>query len=107
MGDYFKMFAWTIGGLILVAVVWVALSALGLFGGRYAQPYAEETRRQTYETSRTYQQGTNLAISRYCAEWRTADAEHRTALAQIISETAATYDGPLSADARRCIEETR
>lgn len=94
--------------LLWVAAIAVAI-ALGLgvlWLNRRTAPYAEETRKITHDTSRAYQQGTQLNIAQWCREMRTKP-EHAPALAAMIREAAATYTGPLSADNQTCINEAQ
>lgn len=105
---FFKDRAAEVGAVIWYGAIAVAV-LLGLsFGGwwLYGQmaPRYEATRREVYDESRAYQQGTQLNISRWCAEMRTKP-EHAKATAAMIRDAAATYDGPLSRDNQSCIRE--
>lgn len=95
-----------VGFLVLIGLgVFIALS-LGV--GRVAAPFAEETRRLTFEQSRAHQSGVNSAISDYCLNMRTAtDKAQKAALARFIINEAATFKGPLTADAQSCVSEAQ
>src|SRR5690242_1839628 len=87
-------------GLLLLG--W-ATSWFGLVTQRPMARYQEETRAQTYDSSRQYQQGTNRDIARYCEQMRSAPTPaSRQAVAALIRSTVSTYDGPLSDDNRQC-----
>lgn len=103
-----------LGTLFLYAAV--VLAGIGLLGwgmgwfdlitGRPMAKYGEETRKEVYDTSRQYQQGTNRDIARYCEQMRTADTvAGKKAVAALIRTTLSTYDGPLSPDAQACASE--
>ncbi len=102
MRDILKVLGLIGAALLALAVI----SWFGLMAGRPMAKYAEETRKQTYDTSRQYEQGTNRDIARYCEQMRGAEtAAGRRALAALIRSTNATYDGDLSSDNRACVAE--
>lgn len=81
-------------------------SWFGLVTQRPMAKYQEETRKEVYDTSRQYQQGTNRDVARYCEQMRTAPTpEAKKATAALIRSTLSTYDGPLSADNKDCANE--
>lgn len=90
-------------GLLLLG--W-ATSWFGLVTQRPMAKYQEETRKEVYDTSRQYQQGTNRDVARYCEQMRTADTPAaKNAVAALIRSTLSTYDGPLSDDNKDCAHE--
>src|SRR5437868_154674 len=90
-------------GLLLLG--W-ATSWFGLVTQRPMAKYQEETRKEVYDTSRQFQQGTNRDVARYCEQMRTADTPAaKKAVAALIRSTLSTYDGPLSDDNRSCASE--
>jgi len=94
-------------GAVAAAIVFFAIVIIGsMYMDRAASKFGEETRTQTYEKSRTYQKGTNLNIAEWCAEMRT-HPDHAKALAVLIRQASATYEGPLSADNADCIAEAK
>lgn len=91
----------------IAAIIGVyALATGNMLFERRAAPYREETRKQTYDTSRTYQQGTQMNIANWCLEMRTKP-EHAKAVAAMIRDAAATYSGPLSSENITCIAEAK
>jgi hypothetical protein len=85
-----------------------ALTWLGLVGNRPIQKYQEQTRKEVYDTSRQFQQGTNRDIARYCEQMRDAkEPTARRAVAALVRSTASTYDGPLSPDNADCVTEAK
>jgi hypothetical protein len=92
-------------GLLLLGL---ATSWFGLVTQRPMVKYQEETRKEAYDTSRQYQQGTNRDLARYCEQMRTADTPAaKRAVAALIRSTASTYDGPVSPDNTDCLTEAR
>ena len=92
----------------LITIFWVfllPLFAAGKVVDRQAQIYDTETSAQTYEQSRTYQQATQLDLSRYCLQYHTSTGGAKTAVADLIRSTAATYKGPRSPSIDACINE--
>lgn len=96
--------AGVVGFALLVALV-IGLNWLGLWSSRPMQKYAVETDKQVYDTSRQYQQGTQLDLSRYCAQYHSAAGPAREAVAGLIRDTAATYTGPLTPNNQACLME--
>ncbi len=95
---------WGAAALLALVLLGWALSWFSLLTGRPMAKYGEETRKQVYDTSRQYQQGTNRDIARYCEQMRTAStAAARKAVAALIRSTSSTYDGPLSSDNQACL----
>lgn len=102
------MFASILALICFVAVLGWGLGWFGLATQRPMAKYQEETRKQVYDTSRQYEQGTNRDIARYCEQMRTArEASARKALAALIRSTASTYDGVLSSDNADCLTEAK
>jgi hypothetical protein len=94
---------WVLAGLALIGVSWALLVA-----NRPIAKYAEETRRQTFETSRAHQSGVNSAIADYCLNMQTAtDDTQRRALARWIINEAATFKGPLTSESSTCLADAR
>jgi len=100
-----KEFGLAIIAIIIVILVVVALSVLGLVFDRHAQPYAVETDKRAYDSSRQYQQSTQLDLSRYCREWVKANGPAKSAVANLIRDTAATYTGPLTPANQACLSQ--
>jgi hypothetical protein len=97
-----------IGAFIFIGLLLIgwATSWFGLVTQRPMAKYAEETRKEVYDTSRQYQQGTNRDVARYCEQMRTADnPAAKKAVAALIRSTLSTYDGPLSDDNKDCAQE--
>lgn len=97
---------------IAAAVGAVAIGGAAIYGlmhfGRFAAKFGEETRRQTFETSRAYRAGTNLAVNQYCLDMTTTtDANQRKALARMILSELATYEGPMTDETAQCANEAR
>lgn len=101
---------WVLGplvALVLIVAIGFGLSALGLLWDRPVSKYAEETRAQTYDSSRQYRQGINRDLARYCRQWRDANGAGKSAVADLIRSTSDTFEGTLTADNARCIKEIR
>jgi len=100
-------FAYIVAGIVVFAII-LLLSAGGVLFNRHAAPYAEETRRLTFEQSKAHQDGTNRVIIDYCLNMRTAtDPSQKKAYATFILSQAGTYTGPLTADAQQCVREAQ
>ncbi len=98
-----------LGGLVVFAfvlILGVATSWFGLIVDRPMQQYAEETRREVYDTSRSYNQGSIADFRRYCADWKKAEGQSKDADAELIRSTFRTFTGaPLPSDVQACIAE--
>jgi hypothetical protein len=104
--SFFKDRATEVGAVIWYGAIAIAIIAVGFLVWSQLAPRQEAVRRDVYDQSRAYQQGTQLNISRWCAEMRTKP-EHSKAIAAMIRDAAATYDGPLSGDNQSCILEAQ
>lgn len=98
---------YVLGGIgilgLFVALVWG-----GLWLSRWTNPFAEDTRRKTFEHSRAHISGTNSAISDYCLNMRTAtDPAQKKALARWIINEASTFEGNLTSDSQECLSEAQ
>lgn len=92
----------------LLLLLGVATGWFGLVVDRPMQKYQEETRKEVYDTSRQFQQGTNRDLARYCEQMRDAkEVSAKKAVAALIRSTASTYDGPLSDDNTACLSEAK
>ena len=101
-----KTFFIGVGVFVALVLLGWGTSWFGLVAQRPMAKYAEETRKETYDTSRQYQQGTNRDIARYCEQMRTADnGAAKKAVADLITSTASTYDGPLTPANQGCVSE--
>lgn len=73
--------------------------------GREVQKFDAETSAQVYDNSRSYQQGINRDIARYCREWREAPEGGKRAIADLIASTNDTYQGELTLANQSCLNE--
>lgn len=107
MKDVFKF----LGGLAIVILLILAVSTtFGLFGlswNRFAAPFQEETRAQTYENSRTFNQGMAIDLDNLCRQWRTTkDENEKAALAETIRLRVARYEiNKLPSQVAACVRE--
>jgi len=93
----------TVAGVIALGL---GTSWFGLVTHRPMAKYAEETRREVFETSRAHQSGVNMAISSDCLNMRREkDAASKAALARFIVSEASTFEGALTPDAAACLSE--
>lgn len=91
----------TIYSLLAVAVV-VAM----FFIARPAALFQEDTRRLTFEHSRSHRKGVNDGINSYCLEMRRAkDPAQAQALAQFIVGEADNFEGQLTPAAQACVRD--
>lgn len=101
-----KIAGWSVLALLGLLLLGWATSWFGLVSQRPMAKYAEETRKEVYDTSRQYQQGTNRDVARYCEQMRTAPNDaSKKAVAALIRSTLSTYDGPLSDDNKGCAQD--
>jgi hypothetical protein len=78
--------------MIVGVVVFVfVLAAVGMFWNRFALPFQEETRRQTYQESVTAQTACRANLSRLYREWTTAEDAHRTAIEAMAVDESERY----------------
>lgn len=93
-----------IAGLIVVIIIiagWIFATS-----NRPLAKYVEETRRQTFETSRTYIDGKNKTINDYCMNMQTAnDTVQRKAMARWIKSEADNLTGKLTPAAQSCVAQ--
>lgn len=95
-----------VGGAIVGAILLIlGLTALGLLADRHVQPYAEETRRLTYENSQTHTDAVAIDLTDLCRQYRGAtDQDTKSGLAETIrlhAEHANT--GELPAKTQECV----
>lgn len=105
--DYFRIIGFMALVVVLITLFYVFMLPLfagGMVVNRIATKYQTETSKQAYDTSRQYQQGTQLDISRYCRQMAEApNAAAKQAVAGLIRDTAATYTGPLTPNNQACL----
>lgn len=105
-GFLVNVFLWGLAALLILGIYTLIWGVPSLFANREVQKFNAETTTQVYENSRSYQQGTQLDLARYCTTWRTTpDGPARTAVANLYSETLATYNGPTSAMVEQCTRD--
>ncbi len=96
------------GAIVGLTLLGWALGWFGLITGRPMAKYSEETRKQVYDTSRQYEQGTNRDILLHCRSMRTATtAAGRKAEAGYIRGIDTTFDGTLNSEAQACVSEAQ
>lgn len=108
MKDTLKIFGLIALAGAFITFLWfvlLPLTAAEHVVNRVATKYDTETSKQAYDTSRQYQQGTQLDLSRYCAQYAQATGSGKTGLAGLIRDTAATYNGPLTPNNQACLSE--
>lgn len=105
-----RAFLAIIAAIVAIVLFVYALSFSGLAFQRLTQPYAEETRRRTYENSAAHQEGVEQQIAAYCLNMRTAKAPgDKKAFASFITSEASTFngEGSLSPETQKCIAEAQ
>lgn len=108
MDDEFEPKYFVIGLVVLIATILFVFTMLGGFGriiGREFQKFDAETSAQVYDSSRQFQQGTNRDIARYCCDWKAAPDASKHAVADLITSTLDTYQGPLTPSNQKCKRE--
>ena len=91
-----------------VLVLGAATNWFGLVAGRPMAKYAEETRRQVYDESRSYQQGMAVDLDELCRERKlSADEGQKAVLAETIRLRSARYTGGLPSHIKDCLNEVR
>lgn len=99
---------WALAAIVVMCLLGWALGWFGLVTQRPMAKYGEETRKEVYDTSRQYQQGTNRDIARYCEQMKSAQNDAaKKAVAALIRSTTSTYDGPLSPDNQACVADAQ
>lgn len=85
-----------------------ATSWFGLVTQRPMAKYAEETRRQVYDESRSYQQGMAIDLADLCRQWRGAtDPDLKNGLADTIRLRSDRFTGELPPFVSRCVEQVQ
>lgn len=109
----------TIGKIVVGLLVFVLLVALTLglgwlakgsefFMFKYFAPKEESVRREVFEQSKAYNQGTIQELQNMQFEWIKADTKHKEALASIILHRAADYDlNKMPVDLRNFIQQLK
>jgi hypothetical protein len=93
---------------ILFIVLLLVLNVLGVPIGRWFGIQQEETRREIYETSRSYNQGMAVDLDSLCREMHTnPDAQAKAALADTIRLRSARFTGELPEHVQTCLKEVR
>lgn len=94
-------------GIAAVAGMY-AVATSGLIFSRHAAPYAEETRRRTYDQSRAYQQGMAIDLDELCRQRKlSTDEGVKAALADTIRLRSARFQGDLPYHVQECLNEVR
>lgn len=102
----------TLGVVVLGVVAFLGLIALlqgeDFFLYRYFAPKYEQVRRETFEQTKSYNQGMVQELQNMQFQYEQADAGHKPALAAIILHRAADYDeSRLPGDLRTFIHSLR
>jgi hypothetical protein len=100
-------------GLVLLGIValfgltW-AIQGNQFFLYKVFAPQMEEARREVFENTKSYQQGTIQNLRRMQEEYVTADTQHQGALASIILHTAADFpEADMPADIKAFVSELK
>jgi hypothetical protein len=108
MDDEFELRHLLLGLVAIMAILLFVFTIMGGFGriiGREFQKFDAETNAQVYDSSRQFQQGTNRDIARYCRDWKAAPDSGKQAVADLITSTLDTYQGPLTPSNENCKRE--
>lgn len=93
---------------VAAVIAFFAIITLILLWNRPAAKYAEETSRQVYEGSRTYQHGMAVDLDDLCRQRKlSTDEGHKAVLAETIRLRAARFTGELPAHVQECLNEVR
>lgn len=94
--------------LVILGIIFLVGSVLvgGFYMvvGREFGKYAEETRTQIMEESRTYNEGMAQNLDKLCLEW---DREGSKAIAQSIRHRSSGYKGELPPHVQQCVDAAR
>ena len=91
-----KMILSIVGGFagVLILIFLFELIGLGMFG--FFAPKYEDVKRNTFENTKSYVQGSITALAKRYGEWQEADraniTEDRTAIEQLIKMEFAAFD---------------
>ncbi len=92
--------------IFIFVVVVIAVGWMFATSNRPLAKYQEETRRQTFETSRTYIDGKNKTINDYCMNMQPATDEiQRKAIARWIKSESENFSGNLNPSAQSCVSQ--
>lgn len=90
--DYAKTIL-SVAALLLLGVGCVfSLEYYGLMSTKYFAPKFEAVRRETFEQSKAYNQGTIQEIENMYLEYIKADEEHKKAIGRIVLHRLADFD---------------
>ena len=100
-----------VAGAFAFIVFILAMTLLGGWAaifGREVGKYNEESRRQIYEESATYNQGMAVDLDNLCRQWRAAKtADEKAGLADTINLRSASYTGKLPKHVTACLKKVR
>lgn len=104
----FKSIASGIGVIVaFLALIWV-IQGNDFFLYKAFAPKYEEVRRQTFEETKSYNQGMVQELQNMQFEYLKADNEHQRALASVILHRAADYpEDKMPADLREFIQKLK
>lgn len=94
----------TIVAVIGVLALIYLIVGTNLIVGREFSKFAEETRRQVFEESRSYQEGMAQDLDRLCLEWQTTD---NAAIATSIRHRSSGFKGELPTHIQECVDKAR
>lgn len=89
--------------LLVLCILWF-FGGLNMVVGREFAKYGEETRRQVFETSRTYQEGMAQNIDNLCLEY---DRTGNVAILSSIRQRTAGYNGEFPDHLKDCVAKAR
>jgi len=95
--------------ILILGLTWLG-QGNDFFLYQYFAPKYEQVRRQTFEQTKSYNQGMLQELQNMQFEYIKADPEHKAALAHIVLRRAADFDlnqPQVSADLRQFVEQLR
>lgn len=103
-----ELFKILVIGFVFLLVLTFGLNAIGLINMKIFAPASEQIRRETFEETKSYNQGVAQEISTFQQQYITATPSQRDALASVILHRTADYDlSKLPPDLRSFIEKLR
>lgn len=92
MKDWIKITLFCIGTILTAAAIGFVAQGTDFFAFKFWAPKYENAKREVFENTKSYRQGTAQDIRRMQEEYLKADADHKQALRSLILHKTADLD---------------
>lgn len=106
--EVFKVISWVVLFMLIILVLTWIVQGNNFFIYKVFAPQYEQTRREVFEETKSYNQGMIQELQNMQFEYVKADPSHKDALASIILQRTADYDlNKLPPDLRQFVQKLR